>query len=282
MHYHCAYLTAELGRCTTAVLSPVNSQRKDPTKYGKTFCSATSVMQSDAQFWCPNLEDATRIPDGISGATVYPGSTDVHIWNMTDTGGNRIEEGYYLVNAVFTAERAPRTMEGDTMLNNVAVVNLETCWDDPYFDTLGHHRVVNLFHFKDSSFVKVDSDEKKWKGDPFDYLGGPVTFNYKAGTTVESGLIREPGVFTLRAFPNPFRQSIQFRINLLVSSKGCPGCMLKIYDIRGNLIRQFPIAESGTLTWNRQDESGNVAAKGLYILQVKTGTGIRTARIILD
>lgn len=120
-------------------------------------------------------------------------------------------------------------MEGNAIVNGMEQIDLETCWDDPFYDTLGHHRVVNLFKFTyDSSFTVSDANERQWKGDPYQYFKGPVEFKYDAGS---------------RALQHTSNNKIQNRDNICYNGKGfiIPNGMtgfntINIYSVSGRLL----------------------------------------------
>jgi len=86
---------------------------------------------------------------------------------MKDINGSLIEEGLYVVYVQMNAEREPVSIETDASVDGKAVVSLETCWDDPAYDNVGHHRVVESFEFKASNISRTITQEKKYSGDFF-------------------------------------------------------------------------------------------------------------------
>jgi len=80
--------------------------------------------------------------------------------------------------------------------------------------------------------------------------------------------------FELHAYPNPFHKSTTFsysgQMNLPDES------IIKIYNIKGQLIKQLPLAthsqsDKVKATWDGKDNWGQLVSSGLYFYQVKSG-----------
>ena len=70
----------------------------------------------------------------------------------------------------------------------------------------------------------------------------------------------------LTAYPNPFSNKTTITC---VLPEGCNSAVLKIYNIHGNLIRQFPIKNKKMQYWDGSNENGKKMPKGIYLYSVK-------------
>jgi cyclophilin family peptidyl-prolyl cis-trans isomerase len=80
--------------------------------------------------------------------------------------------------------------------------------------------------------------------------------------------------------PNPFRE----RVSLAYSSTKAGNLDIKVYDIKGRLVKADNVQSKTGLnnwTWNGQDYSGRVAAPGIYIISITSGDSQQTAKAVL-
>lgn len=268
--------------CPSPSLAPTDAVRQDPSKGGE-WCAATGSVICDA-FTTPwvgtsSLGDISRIPDGITSATIYPDSQVTFTWDMRDAAGTLIEEGHYLVYVMMSAERSPREIEGQLEVGGIRIVNLETCWDDSYYDDKGHHRVVNLFQFKDSAFTVSDMNEKKYSGDQYDYLDTPIRFEYTVPATVVPGTGRSAApsgnavlTFSMREGTGRF----QLVSTLTGNAVSRPGTFT-VYASTGRQVYSSSISQSGVATW----EGLGTTPGGTYLAEASVGGQTYTQRILL-
>jgi hypothetical protein len=81
----------------------------------------------------------------------------------------------------------------------------------------------------------------------------------------------------LAAGANPFRGSLSIRYEAPEGSSP----VLRIYDIRGGLVRDLPLAESkGTAVWDGARRDGGPAPAGVYFLQLAAGKERRSLRVV--
>jgi hypothetical protein len=254
MYYYCPnWPVAEGDSCPNAVLAPTNTQRQNPTAGGYN-CPAVAgqttpvcrAIQGPTSVYYTKPGNITLVPDGVSGATVYPGTPVNQTWNMRDRGGSLVEEGWYLVYVQMSAERFPRTMEYGEMDGSTGrvAVGMETCWDNPRYDTLGNHRVVRLLHFRDSAFTHVVQRETKWKGDTFSYLEGSMTFTYTTSATMLFGPqgARDAGHLQRARYDRSARAA-----RLLTALPA--GTRLGLYDACGVRVQTVEVGEDGRTVW---------------------------------
>jgi hypothetical protein len=134
-------------------------------------------------------------------------------------------------------------------------------WDDPDFVS-----------YPDSNFQLLE-------GSPAIDAGVFVGYPYY-GDAPDIGRFEYPGQhvdswsepllfqFSLRVCPNPFRQKIDIRFQILDVSD----CELKIYDISGRLVRGFRFTpdalRSAQFTWDGTDDNGRKLTSGVYFCRL--------------
>jgi hypothetical protein len=214
--------------------------------------------------------------DGVASASVLGPAPVTKTWDMRDRFGNLIEEGYYLVYVQLHAERIPQTLEQDTVVDGMVRVGIETCWDDPHYDTLGQHRVAGLFHFKDSAFTHVEAREKKWAGDPYDYMDGPMTIRYEIPSVVERFRGQSPA---FQVFPNPSGAGAIFRAP---EGQTVEGALIR--DPKGGMIRALagPAGAAGhqEWRWDGRDGARRLMPAGSYFVEFR-GRGWVARRVLI-
>jgi len=267
--------------CTNSPLAPVNAQRQDP-ETGGMWCDSNSYIclgeTLEGGEWYTRMRgDLTQIPDGISGVTVHPALDPepvVRTWNMKDNAGNLIEEGYYLVWVQLSAHRIPSELDGfGDIVNGIDVKGMETCWDNVYYDTLGHHRVVKLFNFKDSAFMVADTNEKQYNEDPYQYLDGPITFTY---STTESSIGWNNSKSNsqnskLKIFPNPSQGGQWINFELIEIPKFQKRFKLEIFNIKGQLVQSVNLNKFGKAKIKLNHSSKVKLNSGVYLVKIDLG-----------
>ena len=85
----------------------------------------------------------------------------------------------------------------------------------------------------------------------------------------------------LQNFPNPFNIETQIRYSLPETRK----VVLRIYDIRGRLVRTLMDAEqtagTHTIRWDGRDSDGFVVSSGIYIYFLKAGNDVATKKMTI-
>lgn len=69
----------------------------------------------------------------------------------------------------------------------------------------------------------------------------------------------------LPSYPNPFRESSNIQIK---GSVGIEAPALKIFNLRGQLVREISGSKSGSYQWDGRDSKGQSVGSGVYLLQV--------------
>jgi len=78
----------------------------------------------------------------------------------------------------------------------------------------------------------------------------------------------------IEQYPNPFHSSTTF---LCSSKEPIQNAEIKIYNLKGQLVREFGIRNSEfgfSAIWDGKDEFGNRVSSGLYFYQVIIGDEI--------
>ncbi len=124
-------------------------------------------------------------------------------------------------------------------------------------------------------------------GDPYDIIG-VVDWNYsdehyrinpRDASDIISNVSVDPNPgseLVIQNNPNPFSGSTTISFSLPHTVVG----QIKIYNIQGQLVKTL-IPEDQSATWNGLDESGRIAASGIYLYTLDTGKEIVTKKMIL-
>ena len=127
--------------------------------------------------------------------------------------------------------------------------------------------------------------------------GGRDIFVSKFDSDLSSGLSIEEetsqSIFSyLQISPNPFRDKTDIRWQPAPSSGARPGITdnskisIKIYDVSGRLIRDFPINQFSNspinqIVWNGVDNADQKLPSGVYFLEFQFGEHIETQKLLL-
>ena len=110
-----------------------------------------------------------------------------------------------------------------------------------------------------------------------------LTLMRLGGTSaVNSHPVNRPAAFELYPnFPNPFNPSTTIRFTL----SGISDIVLAIFDIHGGLVRNLKQETLNTgsysVTWDGQDNQGQILPSGIYLCQLKSGSFSKTQRMML-
>lgn len=112
-------------------------------------------------------------------------------------------------------------------------------------------------------------------------VGNWWEFQYIDYSTSPVGETPGPGHLLLGNYPNPFNPSTEIAFEMARPDHA----RLNVYDIAGNLVRTLVDGprEAGrhTVTWNGRDNSGGMAAAGVYLYRFEAGESIQTRRTTL-
>lgn len=96
-----------------------------------------------------------------------------------------------------------------------------------------------------------------------------LTFFGEAGTSPVTD-VPEAGVFSAKAYPNPFNPITKIHYSLPKAGE----LSVRIYNVRGELVRTlhdgYTEQLTGDLQWNGTNDGGQSVASGVYFYQVKT------------
>ncbi len=79
---------------------------------------------------------------------------------------------------------------------------------------------------------------------------------------------------SLACYPNPFRESVQ------IDTKGQRG-ELSVYNLKGQLLRSFPVAKGEKPAWNGTDAQGRALSNGVYLVRFESGNTSSSRKVIL-
>lgn len=103
-------------------------------------------------------------------------------------------------------------------------------------------------------------------------IDGLTVFEGPVQVAAASDIEATPAALALVGnYPNPFNPTTEIRYTL----SSAAWVELKIYDLRGKMIRQLTAELQApgayTVTWNGSNAQGRLAESGVYILELKTG-----------
>ena len=89
----------------------------------------------------------------------------------------------------------------------------------------------------------------------------------------------------INSYPNPFTsENTNLNIKYSLSSSEADNSEIRIYNIKGELVRKYNNLEYGdeqVVTWDGRDSNGKALSSGIYFYQLSTPTYIKTAKTIL-
>ena len=82
----------------------------------------------------------------------------------------------------------------------------------------------------------------------------------------------------LSLFPNPFNGTLN--ISFAVDQK--ENSHISIYDMKGRLVEKFAVNDSpqNLIKWNTKNNSSGNIPTGVYIVSLKTNTGVTTKKVL--
>lgn len=90
-----------------------------------------------------------------------------------------------------------------------------------------------------------------------------------------------PKTFSVQSYPNPFNPVTTIEVALPKPTE----CSIKIYDIRGRLVRDLysgrQVAGYAKFAWDGQDDMGHGVGSGVYFAMVKTEKNAMSRRLVL-
>lgn len=95
-------------------------------------------------------------------------------------------------------------------------------------------------------------------------------------TTPNNDEVTPEIMLSLSTYPNPFRSEINVN---LVSKDNAP-IEASIYNVKGQLIKQFIKQKSKIITWDGKDSARNSVSNGIYLIKVNQNGQTATGKII--
>ncbi len=142
-----------------------------------------------------------------------------------------------------------------------------------------------------SHLAVVEANGKIYAIAGFDENGDPLDKNeeFTPSTGVEEIAGSEAKrMTTMEAYPNPFTQKTEIRIQRTGSRNKSDICNLTsdicIYDLAGQLVKILPITNHQlpiTIMWNGKDNKGNRVSGGVYFYQLRIGNNTVIEKILL-
>jgi hypothetical protein len=153
--------------------------------------------------------------------------------------------------------------------NDYLVFNLTTngiSINSHHYDSLRGHS----FHFYLSGLYEGFISD----GDA--YCSG-TTINWEEYTAVEDDCQQSPPlVSSFTAYPNPFVTGLKIKID----NKQDKLNDFSIYNVKGQLIRNWKGIKSAELSWDGTDASHQAVAPGIYLIKTQQGNTIHTKKVI--
>ncbi|MBN1949398.1 MAG: lamin tail domain-containing protein [Candidatus Cloacimonetes bacterium] len=160
---------------------------------------------------------------------------------------------------------------------------------DLFFDTVNPPETLLLENAAAVEFYELNTLEENtqyfWQvvcRNVSDETPGPIwTF-----TTLSTGAdppVIPPGNLLLGNYPNPFNPATEIRFSL---NQGCQQAELKIFNLKGELIRTYRLDTTSSnslnsIFWNGRDENGQEVPSGLYFYRLNSGEFSDTRKMVL-
>ncbi len=121
------------------------------------------------------------------------------------------------------------------------------------------------------------------------YSSAGLSYTYSAEIVPATIATEEPDptqfapITDVSAFPNPFREQIQFAINLNGNLPSDPALTLSIYNAAGQKVRDLLNDQpaSGAIFWDGRDNNGRRLNAGVYLYRLTAGRQVLQGKITL-
>jgi hypothetical protein len=81
---------------------------------------------------------------------------------------------------------------------------------------------------------------------------------------------------SINTYPNPFNNNLTIDLN---SKDGAP-FRASIYNLKGQLVKQFDLQHSKSLVWDGKDNAGNMVSAGIYLIKVKQNGMVKSQKVV--
>lgn len=101
-----------------------------------------------------------------------------------------------------------------------------------------------------------------------------VSISWRPIVSNEDNYIPPPN--NLSIYPNPFRDNL----NISFDKNDATTSDIFIYNLKGQLIRQWKGSKATELVWDGKDAKGNNVAQGIYLIKLQTGRNTVTTKVL--
>ncbi|MBM3239451.1 hypothetical protein FJZ31_24425 [Candidatus Poribacteria bacterium] len=148
-------------------------------------------------------------------------------------------------------------------------------------------------YFSDTTFDIEKLKVFRWDGVHWNQIGGKAQRNNTVIVKVDniSGLFaifeiaEAPQVFKVyKPRPNPFTPNgdgVNDFVRFYFENPQGVETIVRIYDLRGALVRELTNVVTTEVTWDGKDEDGKLLELGLYIYQIKVGDNVKGGTVVL-
>lgn len=235
-------------------------------------------------------EHSFTSPDSTSWVNDYKQIYQYHAQDNT-TGADFIE---------YMSQNLPWMMMND---NNFIFPGLITHWDSFYWNGSGwipedradityNAELLKIMHYEEyyngevwypenrRNYFYDDNNNLSYEIEQennFDILvdSRRTDYTWEQYTANDEDLIPASGL-SLKAYPSPFNDNITIQAD----SKELSPVVIGIYNLRGQLIRQYLSQPGQAVIWNGSDQGGNACPAGIYFLKVNQGPTTSSAKLI--
>ncbi|MBD3349354.1 MAG: hypothetical protein GF400_09205 [Candidatus Eisenbacteria bacterium] len=213
-------------------------------------------------------------PPVLSFDVVFDVAGPVHVSSYTDDDDATYENGQEIsITSFWDAEGY--TIEADFSSVDSAVDSLfdmtDVLWEDKGD---GRYSIDYTASAGNSLVPVVDAAVAIRATDPF---GRAVTDTTVTVTVIESA---DDGVTGLSVDRNSFDPTESEEVTIALG-EGAGGATVDIYNLAGTLVRTLEAGSADAVPWNGRNDSGEVAASGVYFLHITTSAGDATLTVAI-
>ena len=216
------------------------------------------------------LATYTQLMGEIKHTYIYHSSDYGETFTVYHQFSHGPEPYYANFEAEPTTGTAPLTVQFIDLSSGEDIQNWE--WDFDNDGTVDSYEQNPEYTYQDSGQYSV---KLKIQYGPIE--DGYIKSNYihvTNGNAVENNELKIFD-FEMSNYPNPFSNSTTISFNLPQRGKDTK---IKIYNIKGQLVKQFKINE---VVWNGKNEKGEQLSNGIYLYNLKAGNKSITKKMVL-
>jgi len=150
----------------------------------------------------------------------------------------------------------------DTTYSDTTLINYSMISDTTYTDTTVENGITYFYMF---TAISTDFQESEYSD--------PVSAIPYVG--IDNWDISSNSIYLYQNYPNPMKEETKIKYNLPHNVKSGE---LKIYNIKGQLVRELKINPEGfrekidEVEWNGKDKKGNLLSNGIYLYRLEAET----------